>query len=832
LAKIKNNAAHSTANAYQNYSAYHHYMAATATTPRKKQTPATVVTPAYRQEVLEDFRICAVSREASVIARKEVLTGKANFGIIGDGKELAQVAMAKAWRKGDFRSGYYRDQTLHLALGVTTLEEFFAQLYGDPVHDPFSTGRQMNCHFATPFIDNEGNFLDLKNRYNISSDIASTGGQMARGLGLAFASKKFREQPQLCGDLSDKGAEVCFVTIGDASTSEGVFWEAINAAGVTQVPLAVSVWDDGYGISVPKKYQTTKESISEILAGFDGENGVNIYTAKAWDYVGLCNLYRTAIDEMRITHQPALFHIQEVTQQLGHSTSGDHRRYKSPERLAFEEAFDCNKRFEQWIVENGIATQEELDEIKAKAKAEATEAARVAYRRYQDAVTEQRNHLNGILQAALAAHPQEKGIEDLRNEMMARREPLMRFDLLKTARKAQHLVVGQHSTAATQLAAFADTEAALGKEWYSSNLHSQSPKSPLNIRSSKPTYSDASPMKDGYEVLNACFDYHFEHNPQVFAFGEDVGQIGDVNQGFRGLQQKFGTERIFDTGIREWTIMGQAIGMAMRGLRPIAEIQYLDYIYYGLTPLADDLTSLRWRTNNLQAAPAIIRTRGHRLVGVWHAGSPMGMMLGALRGMWFCVPRDMTQAAGMYNTLLQSDDPAIVVECLNGYRLKEALPDNIGTFTVALGEPEVLQQGTDVTLVTYGSCVRVAEEAIEQLTAKGISVELVDVQTLLPFDLVGTCVESLKKTNRLVVLDEDVPGGASAYMLQQILEVQGGYRYLDAAPLTITAQEHRTAYGQDGDYFTKPQAEDVFEAIWNLMHEDRPAQFPRLHFRR
>ena len=806
-------------------------MSITATSPRKKQH-ATALTDAYRQEVLEDFRICCISREASVIARKEVLTGKANFGIIGDGKELAQVAMAKAWRKGDFRSGYYRDQTLHLALGITTLEEFFAQLYGDPVHDPFSTGRQMNCHFATPFIDDQGNFVDLKNRFNISSDIASTGGQMARGLGLAFASKKFRELPNLCGDLSNNGSEVCFVTIGDASTSEGVFWETVNAAGVTQVPLAISVWDDGYGISVPKKYQTTKESISEVLAGFDGDNGVNIYTAKAWDYVGLCNLYRDAIEEMRITHRPALFHIQEVTQQLGHSTSGDHRRYKSPERLAFEEAFDCNKRFENWIIESGIATTDELEAIKAKAKSDATEAARVSYRRYQDAVIEHRNVLIDILGQVQAAHAGIKGIEELKNELAQRREPLMRFDVLKTARKSLHLTAGMNSPATDALFAFANSEAALGKEWYSANLYSNSPKSPLRVKASKAVYSENSPQKDGFEILNACFDYHFANTPNVFAFGEDVGHIGDVNQGLRGLQQKYGLERIFDTGIREWTIMGQAIGMAMRGLRPIAEIQYLDYLYYGLTPLADDLTSLRWRTNNLQAAPAIIRTRGHRLVGVWHAGSPMGMMLGSLRGMWFCVPRNMTQAAGMYNTLLQSDDPAIVVECLNGYRFKELLPDNIGSFTVALGEPEVLRTGTDVTLVTYGACVRVAEEAADQLAEKGISVEIVDVQTLLPFDLPSTCVQSLKKTNRLVVLDEDVPGSASAYILQQILEVQGGYRYLDAAPLTITAQEHRTAYGQDGDYFTKPQAEDVFESIWNMMHNDAPAQYPPLHFRR
>jgi pyruvate/2-oxoglutarate/acetoin dehydrogenase E1 component/TPP-dependent pyruvate/acetoin dehydrogenase alpha subunit len=806
-------------------------MITAVTSPQKKQTSSPLKED-YRNEVLEDFRICCLSREASVIARKEVLTGKANFGIIGDGKEVAQVALAKAWKKGDYRSGYYRDQTLHFALGLVELEEFFAQLYGDPVHDPFSSGRQMNCHFATQFIDDQGNFLDLKNRFNISSDISSTGGQMARGLGLAFASKKFRELPHLCGDLSDNGSEVCFVTIGDASTSEGVFWESINAAGVLQVPMAVSVWDDGYGISVPKKYQTTKESISEILSGFNGEGGVDIYTGKAWDYAGLCKLYSDGIEEMRVTHRPALFHIQEVTQQLGHSTSGDHRRYKTAERLAFEEAFDCNKKFEQWIHETGLATEEETAAIKKEAKKRATEAAKVAYRRYQDAVISQRAELAAILKNTQTAHPEIKSIEPLMVELMERREPLMRFELLKTSRKVQHLLAGKLSAAKTALDTFADTEAALGKGWYSTHLHSSSPKSPLKVVADPPTYSEQSPQKDGFEILNACFDHHFATNPAVFAFGEDVGHIGDVNQGFRGMQQKYGIERIFDTGIREWTIMGQAIGLAMRGLRPIAEIQYLDYLLYGLTPLADDLTCLRWRSNNLQAAPAIIRTRGHRLVGVWHAGSPMGMMLGALRGMWFCVPRNMTQAAGMYNTLLQSDDPAIVVECLNGYRYKELLPDNIGTFTVPLGVPDMIRMGNDVTLVTYGSCVRVAEEAAEQLATHGISVEIVDVQTLLPFDLPATCVASLKKTNRLVVLDEDVPGSGSAYILQQILEVQGGYQYLDMAPLTITAQEHRTGYGQDGDYFTKPQTEDVFEAIWNMMHQDVPGRFPKLNFKR
>lgn len=770
-----------------------------------------------RDSILNDFRVCCESREASVIARKEVLSGKANFGIIGDGKEVAQVAMARAWKKGDFRAGYYRDQTLLFALDLLSLEEFFAQLYGDPVHDTVSSGRQMNCHFGTPFIDSDGNFLDLKNRFNISSDISTTGGQMARGLGLAIASKKFRELPHLCGDLSDKGSEVCFVTIGDASTSEGPFWETVNASGVLQVPLSISVWDDGYGISVPKKFQTTKESISTILAGFDGEGGVDIRTAKAWDYPGLVKIYQETTQKTRDTHRPVLLHIQEVTQQLGHSTSGDHRRYKSPERLAFEEKYDCNRRMEEWITESGIATQQEVDEIKATAKKRAADAAKTAYRRYQDAVQEQKAILIQLLEQGITAGVNSSVPAGLVTEMKQKREPLLRYDMIKTARKALPYI--QAGNAKDALQDFIASESELGHQWYSTYLYSATSKSALKVPAVAPVFSDNPQQKDGFEILNVCFDRHFEKNPALFAFGEDVGQIGDVNQGFRGIQQKYGIERVFDTGIREWTIMGQAIGMAMRGLRPIAEIQYLDYLLYGLTPLSDDLCSLRWRTNNQQAAPAIIRTRGHRLVGVWHAGSPMGMMLGSLRGMWFCVPRNMTQAAGMYNTLLQSDDPAIVVECLNGYRLKEKLPENIDSFTVPLGVPEILREGSDVTLVTYGSCVRVAEEAANTLSDLGINVEIVDVQTLLPFDLPHVCLSSLKKTNRLVVLDEDVPGSGSAYILQQIMEVQGGYKWLDAQPVTLTAKDHRTAYGQDGDYFSKPQAEDVVDAIVQLMAE-------------
>ncbi|MBN8684527.1 MAG: transketolase [Chitinophagales bacterium] len=800
--------------------------AKTARSSKNKTKPAR---PLQREEILHDFYICCLSREASILARKEVLTGRANFGIIGDGKEVAQVAMAKAWRKGDFRSGYYRDQTLMLALGVTNLDEFFSQLYGDPNNDPFSGGRQMNCHFATPMVNADGEWLDHKNTYNTSSDIAPTAGQMARGLGLAFASKKFRENPEICGELSDNGNEVCFLTIGDASTSEGPFWETINAAGVIQAPLAINVWDDGYGISVPQKYQTTKENISGILAGFQAEgnsNGLDIYTGKAWDYEGLCNLYTSAIERMRQSHRPALFHIQEVTQQLGHSTSGDHRRYKSPERLAWEEAYDCNRRMEQWMLENGHANATEIAEIKSRAKKEVAEASARAFNAYHETVAVLRHALESAMDQCLN-EVQDNGLQALRQELRDKRNPL-RYELLVLARRAQLQLAGRGQAGAQALKAFIQSEQSEGDRIYSDYLYSQSPKSPLKVPVVAAAFSDNSPMKDGYEVLNACFDAIFKRYPQAFAFGEDVGFIGDVNQGMRGMQAAYGESRVFDTGIREWTIMGQAIGMAMRGQRPIAEIQYLDYLLYGLAPLSDDLCTLRWRTNNLQAAPAIIRTRGHRLVGVWHAGSPMGMMLGSLRGMWICVPRNMTQAAGMYNTLLQGDDPAIVVEALNGYRLKEKLPDNIGSFTVPLGVPEVLLPGTDLSLITYGSCVRVAEQAAHLLKAFGISVELIDVQTLLPFDLPETCLQSIRKTNRVVVLDEDFEGGATGFMLQQILEKQGAYKFLDAAPLTIAAKPHRPGYGQDGDYHSKPQAEDVAEKIYQMMRESDPARFAAL----
>ena len=792
----------------------------TKTKVPKGNNPNQAITSEYRQQVLEDFKICSLSREASIIARKEVLNGRANFGIIGDGKEVAQVAMARAWKKGDFRSGYYRDQTLVLALGLMNLDQFFGQLYGDPYNDPFSGGRQMNCHFATPFINDLGEFLDLKNRFNITSDIAPTGGQMARGLGLAFASKKFRENPSLCANLSENGNEVAFVTIGDASTSEGAFWETINAAGVVQAPLAVSVWDDGYGISVPQKYQTTRESISEALNGFASESGsgISIYTGKAWDYPGLCDLYQSGVEKMRSNHRPALFHIQEVTQQLGHSTSGDHRRYKSPERLEFEEKFDCNRRMAEWMLESGIATQEEIENIKGEAKKEAAAAVLRAYRHYHDKVTETRRMVESLLGKLVSDFPDLRTLASIQADLAQKKDPL-RYDVISTARRALATLGKRTGMSRAALEEFVSMELNEGDRIYSANLLSSSPGSPMNVASEPARYTDESPMKDGFEILNACFDHNLSRDPRLFFFGEDVGFIGDVNQGLRGMQQKYGEERVFDTGIREWTIMGQAIGMAMRGLRPIAEIQYLDYLLYGLSPLSDDLCTLRWRSNNLQAAPAIIRTRGHRLVGVWHSGSPMGMMLGSLRGMHVCVPRNMTQAAGMYNTLLQGDDPAIVVEVLNGYRLKERLPDNISTFKVPLGIPEVLREGSDITIITYGASVQIAEAAASQLAEAGISTELIDVQTLLPFDKHHVCVESLKKTNRVLFLDEDFEGGASAFMMQQVLELQGGYRWLDSKPATLCAKPHRPAYGQDGDYFSKPKVEDVVEKITEILGE-------------
>lgn len=779
-----------------------------------------------KESILKDFRTCCLSRDASLLARKEVLTGKAKFGITGDGKEVPQVALARAMEAGDFRSGYYRDQTLMFALEISSIEDFFAQLYADSDNDPFSAGRQMNNHFATPFVDKEsGNWTNHLNQINISSDVSSTGGQMARALGLAHASKKFRQNPKISKGFSNQGNEICFTTIGDASTSEGVFWETMNAAAVLQVPLMVCVWDDGYGISVPKKFQTAKASISKALEGFQAtpeEPGIDIYKVKGWDYPTLVDTFIKAAAIMRETHRPALFHVEELTQPQGHSTSGSHERYKSKERLQWERENDCILRMEKWIIDSGIATATETKDIRRETKIIVKEARAKAWKTFYTPVKERLQDLKDIYQEINLLKPE---LQQITMELNTMVNPIL-SEALQTARRVVFQCLGVEHPAVERLKSWVAAIEKLGAHRYHTHLYSETPKSALQVPVVPVEYDEQSPTKNGFEILNAFFNKKFGEMPNTYAFGEDVGQIGDVNQGFAGLQKKYSINRIGDTGIREWTIMGQAIGMAMRGLRPIAEIQYLDYLIYGLEPLSDDLATLRYRSAGIQAAPAIIRTRGHRLEGIWHAGSPLGMIINSLRGIYILVPRNMTQAAGFYNTMLQSDDPALIIECLNGYRLKEKLPKNIGTYTVPLGVPEVIQEGADITVVTYGSCVRVALEGARLLEKVGVSVEIVDVQSLLPFDLEHRIVQSLQKTNRILFLDEDVPGGASAYMLQKVMEEQKGYQYLDSAPQTLTAKAHRTPFGSDGDYFTKPNPEDVFESIYRVIQESDPGRLP------
>ncbi len=782
--------------------------------------------PISREEILEDYRICCISREVSLLARKEVLTGKAKFAVTGDGKEVPQVAMARAFRKGDWRSGYYRDQTLMFALGTSSVEQYFAQLYTDHYNDPFSGGRQMNNHFATAIVDAQtGEWLPQLAQYNTASDVSCTAGQMARALGLAYASKVYRQNEfAIDARFSENGAEICFCTIGDASTSEGIFWEVINAAGVTQVPLMISIWDDGYGISVPSEYQTTKSDISAVLKGFNPDEkgpGVQILEAKAWDYPGLLKLYTQTAYEMRQSHAPTLIHVKEVTQPQGHSTSGSHERYKSRERLEWEKEMDCIKVMEEWILEQGMITKEQVKQIRDQARKQVKEARDRAWKAFMAPVNQQKRELEEIYQNIATSHPQVTHLLNDQKEMIS---PL-NSELLQNARRILFTTLGENSPERSLLQRWIKSVETEAQHKFHTHLYSDTPNAALKVPVVAPVFSEDSPVKNGFEILNAFFDATIEKNPRVFAFGEDVGNIGDVNQGFAGLQKKYGIERVFDTGIREWSIMGTAQGMAMRGLRPIAEIQYLDYLLYGLEPLSDDVASLRYRTNGIQACPMIVRSRGHRLEGIWHSGSPMGMIINALRGMYVCVPRNMTQAAGMYNTLLQSDDPGLVIECLNGYRLKETLPDNISEMTVPLGIPEILQKGTDVTLVTYGSCVRVAQEGITLLEKVGISVELIDVQTLLPFDIHAHILESVKKTNRVVFLDEDVPGGATGYMLREVLDVQGAYKYTDTQPICISAKAHRPPYGSDGDYFSKPNPEDVFMNIYRLMQECEPGRF-------
>ncbi len=779
--------------------------------------------------ILNDYRICCVSREISIQLRREVLTGKAKFSVSDDGKEVLQVAMAHAYRKGDFRSEYYRGNTLMLALGLAKIEDFFAQLYADPDNDPFSAGRQMVNHHASRMVNEKGEWLDLKNRYNISSDISTTAGQMARGLGLAFASKKYRESEVLQNStqFSENGQEVCFCNIGDGSTSEGVFWETVNAAGVLQVPLAISVWDDGYAISVPTKYQTVKESISEALRGFETNEkglGIDIYCVKGWNYPALLKAYTEGIAKMRKTHSPALFHIQDLTQPQGHSTSGSHERYKSAERLKFEVEYDCNRVFRNWILEEGLATLKTIENIEAEARKQVREGKANAWKKYRQPIDQSLQSLKNIYQELLKESQHTALLQAASKELNQLANPF-RVEFIINAKRTYYSLMGENTAAKQQLKQWIQQISAKAKKQYNTLLYNDYPSSALKVPTIAPTYSEKSKQLNAYQIINQFFDISLQKYKNLFAFGEDVGQIGDVNQGFAGLQKKYGIERVFDTGIREWTIVGQAIGMAMRGLRVIAEIQYLDYVLYGLIPLSDDLATLAYRTGGIQKAPVIIRTRGHRLEGIWHSGSPMGMLLHALRGMYICVPRNFVQAAGMYNTLLQSDDPALVVEPLNAYRLKEILPDNMGTYTVPLGKIEVLQEGSDVTLVTYGSCVRIAEAGIALLQQKGISVELIDVQTLLPFDIDQEIVQSLQKTNRIVFLDEDVPGGAAAYMMQDVLEKQKGYFHLDSQPITLTAKAHRPPYGSDGDYFSKPNPEDVFETIYKMVYEAEPDRF-------
>ena len=778
----------------------------------------------FQKEVLKDYQQVCESREASLLGRKEVLTGKAKFGIFGDGKEVPQVAMAKFFKPGDFYAGYYRDQTLGFALGTSTIEEFFSQLYADPdvLHDPHSAGRNMNAHFSSPLVGEDGEFLDLVNLKNFTAGLAPTAAHIPRSLGLAYASKAFRQISELSdlNNLSVNGNEICFCTIGDASTSEGHFWEIINAAGVLQIPLAVFVWDDGYGISVPVKYQTTKGSISEALKGFqkkENTNGIDIYKVKAWDYAGMCETFEAGLQKIRVTHVPALFHVEELTQPQGHSTSGSHERYKTPERLEWERAWDAMKKMKEWIVENALASIEELDEIHAKAKDLVRTSRNKAWEKCMAPIHQQVDRASNLLRELLAAVPEKhEKLESITHHLVGIREPNRR-DVMHYLH--QVILVTGADPAVASVQAFYQELVRENARFYNTHLYHEGRRRIENIEAVPARFAVDAPMLNGYEILNRYFDELFAHNPKVMAFGEDLGQIGDVNQGFAGLQLKYGKYRISDSGIRETAIIGQGIGLAMRGLRPIAEIQYLDYMLYAVQTLSDDLASLQYRTAGQQTAPLIVRTRGHRLEGIWHSGSPMGMLVHALRGMHICVPRNMVQAVGMYNTLMEGLDPALVIECLNGYRLKEKLPSNLLHYRVALGIPEIIREGADVTIVSYGSTLRIIAEAAEQLEKLEIDCEIVDVQTLLPFDIHHVILASLKKTNRILFVDEDVPGGAAGYMFNKVMEEQGGYRWLDVAPRTLTAKAHRPAYASDGDYFSKPNLEDVIDAVQSMMLE-------------
>jgi 2-oxoisovalerate dehydrogenase E1 component len=789
---------------------------------------------AFKKEVLQDYAIAYQSRIASLTGRKEVLTGKAKFGIFGDGKEVAQLAMAKVFREGDFRSGYYRDQTFMFAKGINTIQEFFAQLYAhtDVKAEPNSAGRSMNGHFSSRMLDKNGEWLPQTSRFNVSADISPTGGQMPRLLGLALASKLYRDNPELheFKDFSVNGNEIAFGTIGNASTSEGCFWEVMNAAGVLQVPMLLSIWDDEYGISVPAKYQTTKENLSALLLGFvtdENGKGIRLFTVKGWDYPELVKVYTEAAKICREEHTPVVVHVIELTQPQGHSTSGSHERYKSKERLEWEKDFDCINKMKTWVIQNGLASEDELSAIEEEADKIVKNSKNEAWKAYLSPIKEEIQQTVQLLNNLASKTKNSDTISDISNELSSHREPIRR-NIGEALINALKFSIHEKSDEREQLVDFYNQFLQSNEERYSSRLYSQSLYKISNIPHVAAEYNEESVMMDGREIMQACFDANLNRDSRIFAFGEDVGKIGDVNQGFAGLQEKYGEIRVTDTGIRELSIVGQGIGAAMRGLRPIAEVQYLDYLLYAIQIMSDDLATLQYRSFGQQKSPLIIRTRGHRLEGIWHSGSPMGMIINALKGMYVCVPRNMTQAAGMYNLLLRSDEPALVIECLNGYRLKEKMPENIGEFTVPLGVPEILKEGKDLTLVTYGSCVRIAEEAIAQLEETGISVELIDVQTLIPFDINHIIVESVKKTNKLIVLDEDVRGGASAFILQHITEDQKAFRFLDSEPVTITSKDHRPAYGTDGDYFSKPSADDVYKNCYKIMNEYNPEIYPSL----
>jgi pyruvate/2-oxoglutarate/acetoin dehydrogenase E1 component/TPP-dependent pyruvate/acetoin dehydrogenase alpha subunit len=789
----------------------------------------------FKKIVINDYRIGYESRQASLIGRREVLTGKAKFGIFGDGKEVAQLAMAKVFKKGDWRAGYYRDQTFMFATGMSNLSEFFAQLYAYPDvnKDPASAGRQMNCHYATRFVNPDGCWTNQVESMNCSADISTTGGHMPRLLGLAYASKLYRQNKELdyLTKFSLNGNEVAFGTIGNGSTSEGLFFEAFNAAGVLQVPMAISVWDDEYAISVPAKLQTTKEDISEVLKGFqrDGDsNGYEIFKVRGWDYVALCETYERAIAVCRKEHVPVLIHVTEMTQPQGHSTSGSHERYKTKERLSWEEEHDCLLQMRKWMLASAIAAEAEMDELEAIAKKHVRDIQRRVWNELGEEIVSELNEASRLIDKLMDHLPPSDELTVVVDDLRGCVDPARR-DALSAVRKILRLTVKDNSLQRQQLLNWLNDENVKNNERFNAKLFTHTEYSPLNVAHVPAVYNDDAKNIDGREVLNACFEANFERDKRMVAFGEDVGAIGDVNQGFAGLQNKFGELRITDTGIREATIIGQGMGLAMRGLKPIAEIQYIDYLLYSINVLSDDLASLSYRTFGGQKAPLIVRTRGHRLEGIWHSGSPLGLILSSMRGLHICVPRDMTQAAGMYNVLLRGDEPALVIECLNGYRLKERLPANVGEFTVPLGKAEVLRSGTAITIVSYGSTLRIVMEAAKELEKMGIDTEVIDPQTLYPFDTENVCGNSLKKTSKLLIVDEDLPGAASAYILQRVLEAQNGYYSLDAQPRTLTAKAHRPPYGSDGDYYTKPSLDDIVEAVYGMMHESDPHQYPSIY---